>query len=241
MLQAPPPCPSWVIMFLGVCVLGGGSSALLLNLPFAHSQVTFTHILGDITFRCNGRFQNMYRWCFEKYNGPYLEHPCFPGILHLAFLWTVKEQGGPVHGALVLRVLIQCFGEVLFPGSIINLLWHRMDDIFCPKHSITRSQQMRQLPTTPGMQCILLLKSDGRLPGSQIRSVTEATDCSALSSLSCNSHCQAAEVRAFLRCWLLRCHGCFLYRMGRGEWGARTAPPTQFSSHGFLPHSPPFS
>lgn len=46
---------------------------------------------------------------------------------------------------------------------------------------------------------------------------------------------------AFLRCWLLRCHGCFLYRMGRGEWGARTAPPTQFSSHGFLPRSlPPF-
>lgn len=75
---------------------------------------------------------------------------------------------------------------------------------------------------------------------SQIRSITEATDCSALSSQSCNSHGQAAEVIAFLCCWLLRCHGCFLYRMGRGEWGARTAPPTQFSSHGFLPHSPPF-
>lgn len=59
---------------------------------------------------------------------------------------------------------------------------------------------MNQLPVTPGMQCILLLISDGRLPGPQIRSVTEATDCSALSSLSCNSHCQAAEVRAFLRC-----------------------------------------
>lgn len=181
----------------------------------------------------------MYRWCFETYNDLYLDRP----ILHLAFLAAACEQWknrvGLCMGPLCWEFWFSVLGEVLFPGSIINLLWHRMDDILCLKHSITRTQQMSQLPLTLGMKCILLLIiSDGRLSGPQIWPVPEATDCPALSSLSCDSHHQAAEVIGFLCCWLLRCRGCFLYRMGRSECGARTAPPTQFSSHGFLLRSP---
>lgn len=129
---------------------------------------------------------------------------------------------------------------MLFPGNVISLLCHRRDDVLYLKHSITRSQQMSQsYPWLLGWNATctqLLVILNERLTAPQTRSITEPTDCSVLSSLSCVSHSQVAEVIVFL-CWLLRCHGCL---QNRHAWvrGRDCTPNSGLKQWFPSPHTP---